>query len=108
MATITINGRKFVETAIEFADTLFQPDGTATGFFKVRERDILLFDHQNEPMAFVNRELVLGAAKRTGDGEVWYSYLPFNHVLYSESRMKEREQLETLTKGRDHIGYFFK
>ena len=108
MATITINGRKFVETAKEFAATLFQPDGTATGFFKVRKRDILLFDHQNEPMAVVNRELVLGAATRTRGGEVWYSYLPFNHILSNDSYLKQHEELKTLTKGRDLFGYFFK
>jgi hypothetical protein len=108
MATITINGRKFVETSEEFAATLFQPDGTATGFFKVRKRDILLFDHQNEPMAVVNRELVLGKATKAKGGKIWYSYMPFNHFLYQESRIKERDQLEKLTAGRDHLGYFFK
>jgi hypothetical protein len=108
MTTITINGRKFVDTAKEFAATLFQPNGTANGFFKVKKRSILLFDPQWKPMAFVNQELVLGSAVVESDGKVWYGYLPLNHALSYDSHLKRQTELETLATGKDHRGYYFK
>jgi hypothetical protein len=101
MATITINGHTFVESSAEAQEG-------ATGFYKVRKRAIDIFDTEMQPMAVVNRELVLGSATRQKDGKVWYGYMPFNHILSNDSYMKQREELETFTKGRDHLGYFFK
>lgn len=105
--TIEINGHKFVESVGEFDDIMLMDHPEYSGFYKVKKRTILLFDKMNEPMAFINQELVLGAASNH-NGEVWYSYLPFNHFLSNDSYLNQMEELEALTKGRDRIGYYFK
>lgn len=101
MDTITVNNHKFVAQGAELGED-------STGFFKRAKRSIYLFDRQNEPMAVINQELVLGNAIKIGVGKTWYTYMPSNHVLYNDSLSDQARQLETLARGRDHRGYIFK
>jgi hypothetical protein len=48
---ITINNKRFAKDKKEHLATLFEPGGTADGFYKVRKHHILFTDLQGEPFA---------------------------------------------------------
>ena len=68
-----LNGIKFAENDKEFTGSLFDPDGTCSGFCKVKKRSIIFMDQQQEIFAFAGH--ILGTAnKREELGGIWYSY----------------------------------
>jgi len=50
---IIINGLKFAKNNNEFVETLFQREGTASGFYKKKKNGILFLDMQNNPIFFL-------------------------------------------------------
>lgn len=50
---ININGKKYAKNDSEFTSTLFDNDGTASGYYKKRSNGVLLMDIQKRPFAFV-------------------------------------------------------
>ena len=52
---IIINGLKFAKNNNEFAETLFQSGGTASGFYKIKKNGILFYDMQHNPIFFLCR-----------------------------------------------------
>lgn len=59
---LILNGKKFAANVDEFTETLFQPDGTAVGFYKARKRHIDLFNMQWVHIGTINCHGVLCAA----------------------------------------------
>ena len=50
---ITINGKKYAKNAKEFTNSLFNPSGTCSGYYKRRKDGLLLLDMQKVPMVFI-------------------------------------------------------
>ena len=108
---IKIFGKKFAGSNREAVLSLFQEDGTVTGFYRRYRRTIRFFDLNLNPIAFCNHHGVVGNAYRLErDGKTYFQAgLPENHVLYSEkigiSAMVE--EVERLSVGRDRKGLYF-
>jgi len=52
---IRVAGKKYARTDAQRVETLFEPDGTAAGFYKATPAGVLLYDHQRTLFAFVVR-----------------------------------------------------
>ena len=72
--TIQLNGKTFTRSAGAMVDTLFESNGTASGFYRVSNGAVLIYDHQSNPIAVINRAGVFGCATRLENGRIWYSY----------------------------------
>jgi hypothetical protein len=73
---ITFNGKRFAKTVSEFNSTLFDTSGTASGFYRVTTKGVMLLDLQKQPMAFILRDagtaFIVSASKH--NGRTWYSF----------------------------------
>ncbi len=72
---LTINGKQYAANDKEFTASLFNPNGTAYGFYKAKKNGILLMDMQKEPFAFVvnnrhNEQFFISCGKH--DGRIFY------------------------------------
>ncbi len=110
---IVVNGVKFAASDHEFVDSLFDSTGTATGYYRRLRRTIQLFDKDKQLIAVINKWLVVCKASKLSDGRTWYSCLPFDHLLYTDSLLEQRNQLVRLTTSFTHepdgsIAYCFK
>ncbi len=72
--TIQLNGKTFTRSKGAMVETLFNPNGTASGFYRVSGGAILIYDPQGNPIAVINRAGVFGCATRLDNGRIWYSY----------------------------------
>jgi hypothetical protein len=110
---IIVNGVKFAANDREFVESLFDPTGTATGYYRKLKRAIQLFDKDKQLIAVINKWLVVCNASKLPDGRVWYGFLPSSHLLYADSLLEQRNQLVRLTTSFTHepdgsIAYCFK
>lgn len=74
MTDIVLNGRRFVKGKSAVVESLFQPGGTASGYYNTRGGVIRLFKPNGELDGVINRYGVLAKATRRDDGKTWYSY----------------------------------
>lgn len=75
---LTINGKKFARNDSEFTETLFERNGTATGFYKKHKGGLLLLDMNKKPFAAVinNRhgETFFVSVSVQPNGQMFYMY----------------------------------
>lgn len=76
---IILNGRRFVCGANALTATLFQPEGTASGFYKVKGREIQIFKPSGELDGVINGHGVLCKAT-PHNGRFWYNYASLDTV----------------------------
>lgn len=74
MTEFRLNGRLFVKGKAAVAETLFQPGGTACGYYETRGGVVRIFKPNGELDGVINRYGVLAKATRRDDGKTWYSY----------------------------------
>lgn len=95
---LILNGKKFAANVDEFTETLFQPDGTAVGFYKVRKRHIDLFNMQWAHVGTINRHGVLCAATPLPNGKTWYNFATIKEIgeyaSYTQSVEEPRAALK--------------
>lgn len=53
---INLYGKKYAANDSEFVGTLFDPTGTANGFYKKERAGIVLSDHQGKERVFIRRD----------------------------------------------------
>jgi hypothetical protein len=53
---LILYGKKYAKSGKEFADTLFQSNGTANGFYRVLKAGIYFSDMQGNERAFIRRD----------------------------------------------------
>ena len=71
--TIVLNGVKFAGSKAAVVDSLFEPGGTASGWYEVRGSGIQLFDAQGNRVGGINRNGVLYGSSRI-NGQLWHSH----------------------------------
>lgn len=74
---IIINGRKFARNDAAMTETLFEPSGTACGYFKKYKRGVEFQDMQGEPFAFLcatHSTPFFVSASRQSNGKTRYNY----------------------------------
>ena len=85
---IKIKNTKFAETEEEFINSLFESDGTCSGYAKRTKRTIKLKDHNYKLVGVINGGGVFCCATELKPGQYWYSYADINmlgQLSYSES-----------------------
>jgi hypothetical protein len=73
-------------------------------FAKKRKNDVLLLNAEKQPIAFINRRGMFGAARKLPNGRLWFSYPPqaleeqfmLHAVRYSEKRDVAKAAIEGL------------
>lgn len=73
-------------------------------FAKKRKNDVLLLNAEKQPIAFINRRGMFGAASRLPNGKLWFSYPPqaldeqfmLHAVRYSERDVVTKAAIEKL------------
>jgi hypothetical protein len=104
---ITINGKKFAESEAELTASVFTPGGTPVGFAKRSKRKIELRDLQGNIVGAVASGGVIATASMV-NGKPWYGY-GWPKILGKEPSLSaQHDDIQTLKKGRDARGYYFK
>lgn len=93
MTTITLNGRKFTRGKRAMVNTLFERDGTASGYYLVRRGVVYIHKPNGELDGVINRANVLGKASKLKSGQTFYSYADLDTVGRWSSYMKECEEV---------------
>lgn len=70
---IMLNGVKFAKNNKEFVNSLFEKDGTCSGFYKVNKCSISLYDQKRNKIGVICN-MVVGKASKIDNGKYWYSY----------------------------------
>ena len=95
---ISVGTAKFARNAAALTESLFDPSGTACGFFKVRKHSVLFSLPNGEPFACLvanpgQSRFFVSATKQSPAGRIWYSYgltdaaalrLGLSHLRYSQ------------------------
>jgi len=73
---LTLNNTHFAANEEEFTDSLFSPNGTASGFYKAYKNVINLFDHNKIKVGIISKHGVLALATQPKclEGAWHYSY----------------------------------
>jgi len=76
--TISINGVKFAPSSSALVESLFNPEGTASGIYKIKRNGVLFCKPDGDPFAFLvaNRSshcYFVSCAKQE-DGRIFYLY----------------------------------
>lgn len=71
---IELYGKRYARTAREFTDSLFNPAGTANGFYKVTRAGIYLSDMQGKERAFIRRDGLGPVTVARHDGKRRYMF----------------------------------
>lgn len=104
---IIVNGNKFAETEQEFIDSVFT-EKSCVGFAKRKKRDVLLMDHQKNPVGFMDCHGVIGSARKVEDG-IFYTYATPKIVGGDDFPMfKHGADIREASVGYDKKGYYFK
>ena len=103
---IVLNGRKFAENEKEFINSLFDKDGTCTGYAKRNLHSIILQDMQKNRVGVINQDGCLCCATKTENG-YRYSYADID-ILGEYSYSQERNDIQTLTLKRVGTKRFYK
>ena len=93
---ITINNSKFAKNDSEFTNSLFDPNGTCNGFYKVNKRSITLYNQHHEKIGVINRHGVLCCATKQPDGKYWYSYATIPEIGKYNSYMKQVTEIKNI------------
>ena len=95
--TLTINSRTYAPNNDALVNSLFSKGGTMDGTYKKTKNTIKFYNLQGTIIAEYNKKNnVLAAAHVLQDKKVWYTHLPFDHVLYIDDYTKMRELEKTL------------
>lgn len=94
MTSFQLNGRTFVRGKHALVDTLFKPDGTASGYYEVHGREVKIFKPTGELDGLITAAGVLAKATKLDDGRTWYSHADLDTVGRWESFMRRREEID--------------
>jgi len=93
---ITINGKKYAKNDNEFTNSIFDPSGTCSGYYRRRKDGVLLMDMQKVPFGFIKVEsacVVYAVSAYQHNGKTRYMFgltscdserLGLNNLRYSE------------------------
>jgi hypothetical protein len=108
--TISVNGVKFAPSSSALVESLFNPEGTASGFYKKKPNGVLFYKPNGEPFLFLvanrsNPRFFVSCSKQ-GDGRIRYQYstcsidekrLGINSLSYGEKNRLAESIWETVS-----------
>jgi hypothetical protein len=94
MTSFQLNGRTFVRGKRAVVDTLFNPDGTASGYYEVHGKEVKIFKPSGELDGVITAAGVLAKATKLADGRTWYSHADLDMIGRWDSFMRRREEID--------------
>ena len=94
MTSFQLNGRSFVRGKRALVDTLFDRDGTASGYYEAHGFEIHIFKPNGELDGLITMAGVLAKATKHDDGRTWYSHADLHTVGRWASFSRRREEID--------------
>ena len=99
---IEINGIKFAKNESDFVSSLFNPSGTATGFYKRYKQRIIFSDKDHKPIAALVRNRhgshFVGCSKTEQGIRYMYSMDSLSEKLFGMDKMGYMESMEFIER----------
>lgn len=89
---ITLNGKRFAHGSRGLVSSLFNPSGTADGYWRKSGRGVAFHAPDGRHIATINADGVMGRATKLEDGRTWYSYGDPDIIGRNPSYSAEREE----------------
>lgn len=102
---IKLNGNNFAENEEDLQNAM-KEGHPCKGLAKRFKRQIKIMNLKNEQIAVINKFGVLGAATKSDDGKMWYSYATVAEIGKYESRTQRIEEIESLAISKISTGKF--
>lgn len=90
---LSFNGKKFAVNDEEFTNSLFNPGGTCTGYYRVNKKTVTIMNQRKEKIGVVTNN-VLGCATKQDNGKYWYSYADIKEIGSYDSYIDQSNDID--------------